>query len=290
MMGRALRAVARRIRAGAVRLPELVEVPSFDVEFDRRATAPPRVSFVICATPRSGSTLLCHGLWVSGIGGRPAEYFNHLRYRPLLDRWRCHTLSSRLARLLRPHSSVLRHAPATRDAYRDALLRWRTGANGVFGLKVHHWQWQREIAPLAVGDLFPALRHVVIRRGDTLRQAISLARARQTNQYRGSQPPQGPARYSQPAIATALADISREEAGWASHLAARGVEPLIVTYDQLCGTYRDTIRSVLDFVGVPVGNDFSLPLPVLQRQADRLTEEWIERYRLDAGNSPPAQT
>ena len=37
-----------------------------------------RVSYLVCATPRSGSTLLCEGLKATGVAGRPEEYFEAL--------------------------------------------------------------------------------------------------------------------------------------------------------------------------------------------------------------------
>src|SRR3712207_78955 len=38
----------------------------------------PRLSYLICATPRSGSTLLCHALDGTGISGHPDEHFEVL--------------------------------------------------------------------------------------------------------------------------------------------------------------------------------------------------------------------
>src|SRR6187399_2354626 len=37
-------------------------------------------SYVVCATPRSGSTLVCHALADTGVAGRPEEYFEALRH------------------------------------------------------------------------------------------------------------------------------------------------------------------------------------------------------------------
>jgi LPS sulfotransferase NodH len=39
----------------------------------------PRRSYLVCATPRSGSTLLCETLEQTGIAGRPREYFEALK-------------------------------------------------------------------------------------------------------------------------------------------------------------------------------------------------------------------
>ena len=35
-------------------------------------------SYLVCATPRSGSTLLCEALAVTGVAGRPYEFFEAL--------------------------------------------------------------------------------------------------------------------------------------------------------------------------------------------------------------------
>src|SRR6478735_8160925 len=40
----------------------------------------PNSSYLVCATPRSGSTLVCHALEETGIAGRPEEYFEALRH------------------------------------------------------------------------------------------------------------------------------------------------------------------------------------------------------------------
>ena len=42
-------------------------------------SGPPKISYLICTTPRSGSTLLCELLADTGIAGRPDEYFQQLR-------------------------------------------------------------------------------------------------------------------------------------------------------------------------------------------------------------------
>src|SRR5919109_2288957 len=36
-------------------------------------------SYLVCATPRSGSTLVCQALKETGVAGRPEEYFEALR-------------------------------------------------------------------------------------------------------------------------------------------------------------------------------------------------------------------
>jgi trehalose 2-sulfotransferase len=37
-------------------------------------------SYLVCATPRSGSTLVCQALKGTGVAGRPEEYFEALEH------------------------------------------------------------------------------------------------------------------------------------------------------------------------------------------------------------------
>jgi trehalose 2-sulfotransferase len=41
---------------------------------------PSQEAFLVCATPRSGSTLVCQALKQTGVAGRPEEYFEALRH------------------------------------------------------------------------------------------------------------------------------------------------------------------------------------------------------------------
>lgn len=45
-------------------------------------------SYLICATPRSGSTLLCGLLRSTGVATRPESYFRREDLRDYADRWR----------------------------------------------------------------------------------------------------------------------------------------------------------------------------------------------------------
>ena len=48
-----------------------------------RKVNPSTISYMICATPRSGSTLLCEALRNTGLAGYPDEYFGPMH----VDRW-----------------------------------------------------------------------------------------------------------------------------------------------------------------------------------------------------------
>lgn len=274
---RFIRAALGRV-AGPGALAPLLEVPSFAAAYDHWSSTAPTATLAVCATPRNGSTLLCHGLWTSELGGKPAEYFHYRRYPELLVRWRCLSARTRLQLMVR-NRSLLGHCEATLKRYCGELIRWRTGPNAVFGIKIHGWQWLRELAPRRLDELFPGIRCVLLAREDRLGQAISLVRARQTNQYRGSQPTARQPEYRAEAIRAALDELAAEEATWTRYFGSEGSHVLSVSYEQLVADYRGTVAAVLQFIGASPNADFSLPSPALRRQADHLSEEWRQRFQ-----------
>src|SRR6476469_7593331 len=51
----------------------------FLIRIVRKEMQPER-SYLVCATPRSGSTLVCHALEETGVAGRPEEHFEALSH------------------------------------------------------------------------------------------------------------------------------------------------------------------------------------------------------------------
>src|SRR3712207_7978474 len=94
----------------------------------------PKRSYLVCATPRSGSTLLCHLLEQTGVAGRPEEYFEALRHsgrprRPheYFDRSRHPDIVERLAYREMPEGGPQPEpsplwAPETYDRYLEDVL------------------------------------------------------------------------------------------------------------------------------------------------------------------------
>ena len=169
---------------------------------------PPLRSYLVCATPRSGSTLLCHLLAQTGLAGRPEEYFEALRHsgiprRPAeyFDPERHANIIERLAFREMPDGEQPRPNPLWRpesyDRYLDWVLEEGTTPNGVFGAKLM-WGYLGDFADLLRGiegnaglpipalldRSFPDLRYVQITRRDKVRQAVSLWKAVQTQAWR----------------------------------------------------------------------------------------------------------
>jgi LPS sulfotransferase NodH len=171
---------------------------------------PPDRSYIVCATPRSGSTLVCHALAETGVAGRPEEYFEALRHsgRPRRPEEyfvgvedpsiRDHLGERAVGSEPQPRSPLW-----SRAAY-DRYLEWAfeagTTANGVFAAKLM-WGYFGDFVsllrnvpayrdvPLAelLPTVFPDLTFVRIVRANKVRQAVSLWKAVQTATWREDQ-------------------------------------------------------------------------------------------------------
>ncbi len=179
----------------------------------------PRLSYLICATPRSGSTLLSQALRDMGIAGCPEEHFEVLletgqRRQPrdyfqrsndpevwaLLDDPQFQDVLGEYSGRYAEHTA--RRDPSWRppDFQRllEEALRKGTTENGVLGTKIM-WAYFRDFVRLArrtpglegvhpcevPASVLPNLRRFVwIRRRDTTRQVVSLWKALQTQEWR----------------------------------------------------------------------------------------------------------
>jgi LPS sulfotransferase NodH len=264
----------------------------------------PMLSYLVCATPRSGSTLLCHELGRTGVAGHPEEYFEALRRSGLprrpheyFDPDRHANIVERLAFREMPDGTAepnpLWH-PDTYDQYLDWALTEGTTANGVFGAKLM-WGYLGDFAdllrgiegmggrplPELLGRAFPGLRYVQITRQNKIRQAVSLWKAVQTQAWRRETGEQAERQaelvFSFRAINYLVRLLTAHDASWDAYFLGLGYEPLKVTYEELAESTDAVIRRVLEHLGIPAPNDMTLEAPRLSVQADEITEEWVRR-------------
>jgi LPS sulfotransferase NodH len=262
-------------------------------------------SYLVCATPRSGSTLLCHLLDRTGIAGHPEEYFEALRHsgeprRPheYFDRRRHANIIERLAFREMPgepgtHDPHPHWTPETYDRYLAWALEQGTTPNGVFGAKLM-WGYLGDFAALlrgieGLGGLpvpellarsFPGLRYVQITRQDKVRQAVSLWKAVQTQAWRGDARAQTPTpAFSFRAINYLVRLLTAHDASWDAYFLGLGAEPLKVTYEELAEAPDPVVRRVLDHLGVEAPADLAIEAPALTVQSDSVSETWVRRVQ-----------
>jgi LPS sulfotransferase NodH len=273
--------------------------------------------YLVCATPRSGSTLLCHLLDGTGVAGHPAEYFEALQHSGLprqpveyFDRERHANIVERLAfREMpaagsRPTPNPL-WSPETYDRYLAWAIEQGTTPNGVFGAKLM-WGYLGDFAQLLRGidgleglrvpqlfdAVFPNLSYVQITRTDKVRQAVSLWKAVQTQAWRRDRDAGDTAavepEFSFRAINYLVRMLTAHDASWDAYFLGLGLEPLKVTYEELAESTEECVRSVLEFLGIAAPAELRIGAPRLSVQADEVSEAWVERVleHLEALEAP----
>jgi trehalose 2-sulfotransferase len=254
------------------------------------------VSYLVCATPRSGSTLLCDTLRKTGVAGNPLEFFEALPEtgvprRPLdylvgLDD--AHALG--LVERVPPHE-----APPYSDLrgyadYAEHLETVRTAGrtpNGVFGAKImwaHLEDLGRQLGTTdltaLVGEVFDHPRFVWVRRKDTVRQAVSLWRAMQTQSWRAeNEPAAGEPQYSYAALRHLVELLDAHDRAWERFLSGKE-HVLTLTYEEIASDIGDAVGRTLGHIGIAPEAAVGA-LPTMRRQADRRSDEWADAYAKD---------
>jgi LPS sulfotransferase NodH len=239
---------------------------------------PPVDAYFVCATPRTGSSLLLGLLESTGVAGRPEAYFREPDEQLWAHRW-----------------GIPRGPDGAFDYgdFVDAARRAGTTGNGVFGAKLM-WGTLDRLAgglgtvhpELAGQDLtllhraFGRLRFVFLRRGDVLRQAVSWLRAEQTGTWFVGDPggSGGAPSFDADGIRSFVRTVEEHNAAWEAWFAAQGVEPHRLMYEDLAADMAAATRGVLEHLGIglPPGRGITARH---RRQADDLSEEWVRRYR-----------
>lgn len=232
----------------------------------------PTSSYLVCGTPRSGTSLLCGLLAGTGVAGRPEEYF-----------WRGDE----------PFWSERWGVSGFADYLRAAVAHGST-PNGVFGAKVM-WSYLPDLlgklAALPGGRglddqallerAFPGLRFLWIWRDDVVAQAVSWSKAIQTNVWFAADdraPASEPPRFDFRQIHELVSEAEAGRTGWERWFQEHGIEPLPMRYEDLVADKAGTIRRALAFLGIPAPADLRIKVSTA-RQADALNHEWAARYR-----------
>ena len=175
--------------------------------------------------------------------------------------------------------------------------------NAVFGFKLMGWDVKRLVAKLRqtgsserrnapeidlFRSAFPRLQFIQLSRRDKLRQAISYARALQTDLWKivEGRSPIAEAKFNPEQIAQCLESANVEEKIWSDFFGRNKIEPFRLTYEELCHDYKGRIAAALDFLHIRLPRKTVLGNPVTVRQADAITAEWEERYRALAAPLP----
>jgi LPS sulfotransferase NodH len=259
------------------------------------AASPP--AYLVLASQRSGSTLLVESLRATGVAGEPQEFFQYLpatSQAPQPREWFAGVEDETILRLLDPlDAGTPDIAPA--EVWRDYIRTVGRTPNGVWGGKLM-WNQTPLLLHRAAGlpnrsgdGLLAAMRDVIGRdpvlahvyRPDVVSQAVSFWRAVQTRVWRGRPDPVRDARaeYHAGAIAHVITMLRDQEKSWRAWFDEEGIAPIDVSYPVLWRNLTEVVGTVLEALGL---DPELAPKPVLERQADQRSDEWVDRYRADA--------
>ncbi len=239
---------------------------------------PSPTSYVLCGTPRTGSTLLCSLLLSTGVAGRPESYFRE----PDQQTW-----AARFG------------VPITEDGQLDfakfvaGAVRFGSTDNGVFAARV---MWGT--MPLVVHGLDPRpsgrsdvdvledalgpLRFVHLRRRDVVGQAVSWARAEQSAYWQHGDEVRAEPRLDIDQVDSLVGKIRDHNAAWRTWFANEAVEPLDVSYESLVIGPGETVKSILDWIRVEPPTGWT-PVSLHERQGDAVNADWVRRYHASRG-------
>lgn len=245
----------------------------------------PIQSYVICTSPRSGSTLLCRLLQEAGGAGFPDSHF----HEPSLEKWLGH-YGFRKEQFSDPKEAL--------TTVFHAALKYGKGKSTVFGLRLqrHSFDYFRQqlsvLHPSLPDDksrinaAFGNTLFIHLTRQSKLDQAISYVRAKQSGLWHMAPDGTEIERLSEPkdpvydaaAISSQLELLEQMETDWQTWFRAESIKPLCVTYDELSAAPYATLVRVLDALGLEHGGNAEI-MPPTAKLADAINREWAERFR-----------
>jgi LPS sulfotransferase NodH len=246
-------------------------------------------SYIICTSPRSGSTLLCNLLASSNVSGKPDSYYHREMFmREWAEEWGI------------PVDDTLSKKEFD-AAYLSAAIKAGKAGTSVFGLRL-----QRDYLGLLSGTLdtlFPGLPSDVARfekafgkvlylnlkRTDKVAQAISLIKAELSGLWhiapdgteieRLSAPKE--LRYDFDHIRHTVSELEAADRSWDTWFEQQRINPMRLDYDKLSVDPAGVVVDICRALGVKEPDRRSIA-PGLGKLSDDLSTDWIRRYKLES--------
>lgn len=243
--------------------------------------------YIICGTPRTGSTLLCDLLASTKAAGSPDSFFMR-KIDPLwAEQWGL------------PSRGDMSEADFN-EAYLKAAIKAGKSGTEIFGLRLMRENLKDLSAFLEV--IFPHLPsdkarleaafgnilYIHLAREDKLAQAVSMVKAEQTGLWHiapdGTElerlaPPKEP-EYDFNRIACKVAQLEQDDRAWISWFDQQGIEPLRAAYESLSANPVAVLTHICNALRIPAPDPDSVR-PGVATLSDAVNADWMRRYRLD---------
>ena len=242
-------------------------------------------SYVVCTSPRSGSTLLCRLLASTGVAGNPESWFHN----PSVTDW--------LANFNLAEDNSLSEREILLKIFEAGIVKGRAN-NGIFGLRLQRHSFDFLQQKLAV--LNPALwndaqrfkavfgntLYIHLSRQDKVKQAVSYVKASQSGLWHVAPDGTELERLSAPTeleynaddIRKCFVELSAYDQGWKRWFATEKINPLPISYESLSENPLQTLRWLLDRLGLYSEPATGVEVSVA-KLADETSHEWVSRFR-----------
>ena len=243
-------------------------------------------SYIVCSTPRSGSTLLCKTLEQLGGYGQPKEYFHR------------HTIK-RLK---------LNNNPDKFISYCHSIFEDGLDTHGVFGMKIHWWQvfdfltiarqsprFKKKEDLDILTTFFPNPKFIYLWRRDILAQAVSATIAMQTGNWekirnnKAKNPLQSEAKLHKDKLKSLKfqpwriyeweKSLAENNQCWRKFFRDNCLNYYEIVYEDLVKSFVKEITNILDYIGVnnnQITNKIEAPT---QRQSNMINQKFIDHYK-----------
>jgi LPS sulfotransferase NodH len=229
-----------------------------------------RRSLIISFVPRSGSWYLAGLLASTGVAGTPSEAFFPAFEEEVRQKNGIQTDEE--------YFEWVRANGCTRNGSFATKLPWAHLQDVLGRTRRMHGEDLDDVAALATE--FPNPSFLRLRRRDVVAQAVSWARAQQTNQWQAYVSTTKEPVFDFAMIDTHARFIGREEAAWDEWFAKNGIAAREVYYEDVLADPRREITKIVAWLGHELPEDVEVkPYPGFERQADQLNEEWAQIYR-----------
>jgi LPS sulfotransferase NodH len=247
-------------------------------------------AYVICTSPRSGSTLLCNLLTNTGVAGKPESYF----HRPSLSAW--------LSRFDLKDDTSRTERDALSVVFQAAIVEGRLDT-GIFGLRLQRPSFDYLSQKLNI--LHPGLSNdaerfrkafgrtafIHLTRQDKVEQAVSQVRAEQTGLWHVApdgkeiervSPSQTPL-YDPDRIKACFDKMTEYDRQWDRWFATENINPLRISYESLSAYPSNTLSEILCYFELEYEAVNTVKAGVA-KMADKINQDWAMRFRSEKMN------
>ena len=246
--------------------------------------AEPFKSYIVCTTPRSGSTMLCKMLAATGVAGAPDSHF----HTPSLSRWLAvYGLEDR----------KFKDLPSTIKGIFEAAIDRGRGDTDIFGLRLQRGSFAFFLDQLAlitpgcltdrerIKAVFGPTLFIHLWREDRIDQAISRLIAEQSGLWHrntdGSElerlSPQQEPRYDKEAIERQVRDLTRLDQAWIDWFSKNEIEPIQIAYETLARVPNETLEDILRRLNLDPGKANTVA-PETAKLAGERNRVWKKRF------------